>query len=634
MNASVDLARAPAPCAEPAGNQRTGCFGEGVRKAWRRLAWWLLPLLLLAIVLSGQGTESIEAYRVGQVMSSACVPDEGEGWRVATLPITLRGDCHYLRWAIDQTGLEVAGAGLMLVGLHEDAAVHVNGVRVRDLPELTGQSFYSALLWMPIGSGVLQPGSDEVLIELRSQPTANSRVGLRAAFLGPEEALRHHYERLLWLQQGGARLSLALIFAVLLFLLPITFRQSADRRHRWFTLALLGAALYVTHFATSLRPFGLEAWNLFQHAGLALSLWATLHFSAAVMDRPPPRGADYACAVALLLLAIRHAPGISGDAAMWLMSGYRLLLLGLLLTLARLWWAGRHLELQPGPRWFAAAAMLLALLGTLDATRAILRPVFPFQGYVLHWGILYLTLLMFAVLLFELLRALDRARAAERDLAAALAQRSAELEAEFGRRQEAESAHTLAEERQRIMRDMHDGVGGQLVALIAQVEAGQTAAPVLAGHLRRNLEDLRLMIDSLDPACADLSVALGMLRERLAPLLSGLPIAIHWRTAHLPDLPAVPPSTVLHVLRVVQEALTNALKHARARTITIAAQWDARDLVISVSDDGDGLRAEPAAGRGIASMQARAAAIGGELRVDPGNPGTVVTLRVPLPAHS
>ena len=96
MNASVDLARAPAPCAEPAGNQRTGCFGEGVRKAWRRLAWWLLPLLLLAIVLSGQGTESIEAYRVGQVMSSPAITTESSTDVLAALALMTQRRIRHL----------------------------------------------------------------------------------------------------------------------------------------------------------------------------------------------------------------------------------------------------------------------------------------------------------------------------------------------------------------------------------------------------------------------------------------------------------------------------------------------------------------------------------------------------------
>lgn len=178
------------------------------------------------------------------------------------------------------------------------------------------------------------------------------------------------------------------------------------------------------------------------------------------------------------------------------------------------------------------------------------------------------------------------------------------------------------------MRDMHDGVGGQLVAMIGQMQSGPVDAAVLAPQLRRTLDDLRLMIDSLDSACADLSVALGMLRARMEPLLAGQPVKVIWRTAHLPDLPAAPPATVLHVLRVLQEALTNALRHSGADNILIEADWDGTQLGVAVIDNGHWR--EHAAGRGLASMRRRASEVGGELQVVAGEGGTAVRLRLPL----
>jgi signal transduction histidine kinase len=123
-----------------------------------------------------------------------------------------------------------------------------------------------------------------------------------------------------------------------------------------------------------------------------------------------------------------------------------------------------------------------------------------------------------------------------------------------------------------------------------------------------------------------------MLRGRLTPLLTGLPTEVRWQTAQLPDLPNASPGTVLGVLRIVQEALTNALKHANAGTVSIEAAWLAPLLEINIRDDGRGFDRELiTAGRGLSSLAHRAAAIGGRLIVvsAPGQ-GTRVSLRLPL----
>lgn len=616
----------PAAVPEAQGRRWTTTLTEWVG----RIGWWLTPLLLLVLVIAGQQAASIRDYRIADFDLSPCVPEAREAWRAGRLPLILRGSCWYLKTSIRQPGMELEGAGLMLFGLHEDAAVYVNGLRLRDLPDLAGQTYQSTMLWMPIGSGVLRPGDNEILIELRARPADEAIAVLRGAYFGPQELLASVQQRHLHLQRDGARLTLVLIAAVLLFLGPIAISRQGDRRHRWFMLALASSSVYVFHFATTAKFLGYITWPLLTHAALAISLWASLRFSAEMLRKPLPAGAWALALGPLCCLAVTALPAFPRELYAPMIAVYRILMLVLVLVLARFWWQGRAGQVRPGGRWFAAAAAMLAILGLYDGLRAMLGPAFPSLGYSLHWGILYLTLLMFVALIFELITALELARRNQRELAGELAARSRELEIEFERRRSAEAERTLADERQRIMRDMHDGVGGQLVALISQVESGQAAASVVAGHLRRTLEDLRLMIDSLDPACADLSVALGMLRGRLVPMLAGLPTTVHWRTAHLPDLPPASPSTVLHVMRILQEALTNALKHAGARSITIAADWTDGELRVTVTDDGRGMPTQGSPGRGLASMRTRAAAIGASLDITTTEAGVSVALALPM----
>lgn len=592
-------------------------------------SWWLLPVTLAGLLLIGQRTTDIEPFRIQQLSAMPCVPEESLDWTTVRLPLSRYGDCWLLRTPIDADALELRGAGLLMMGLHQDAAVFINGAQVRDMPWLEGQTYYSSSLWLAIGSGMLQPGSNELLIELRSEPGSRPWVSLAGLAVGPRDVLE---QRQIWherLQRDGARLALVLGFAVLLFVLPIAISRPREPLYRWFALSLVCASLYVSHFATELRLVGPAPWAWLMHSALAVSLWSLAQVSSRMMARPAARWWNLGVVVALLAMLFIQFP-TRPSPMVWIGDSlYRLILLAMTVHLAWYWWQGRELPIKPDGRWFAAAVLLQAWLGCSDSLRAILRGQWATHGYSLHWAILYVTLLIFVALLVRILQALRDAERSSEQLAQELAERSRELDQEFERRRAAEAARTLADERQRIMRDMHDGVGGQLVALIAQVQSAPPEATLIVDNLRRTLDELRLMIDSLDEACADLSVALGMFRARMEALLNQYPVRIRWRTAHLPDLPPVAPSTVLQVLRILQEALTNALKHAGSAAITVAADWDGAHLQIEVCDDGVGGLVEHS-GRGLASMRGRAQAIGAELRIEDNRPGVRVCLLLTL----
>jgi signal transduction histidine kinase len=343
-----------------------------------------------------------------------------------------------------------------------------------------------------------------------------------------------------------------------------------------------------------------------------------------------PRWLVPTAVIAWLMLAITTLP-LAPTTRLLADVGNRLACLWMLSFLLAAWWRGRASAVVPNGRWFAAACMLLLLCGISDSGKVLLREAWPSQVYLLHWGVLYLVVLMFVALIANLLQTLSHSEVSRESLAQALDAQSRALTEEFALRQRAEHAQTLAEERQRLMRDMHDGVGGQLVAVIGRLQSGSADTAAITALLRRTLDDLRLMIDSLDVACADLSVALGMLRARLDPLLAGQ-VQIIWRTAQLPDLPPVPPSTVLNVMRIVQESLTNALKHAGARTIQIHGEYQDMQLRLTIRDDGAGMAPHTTPGRGLLSLRSRAASIGASIDIRSADPGTQVELRLRLPS--
>jgi signal transduction histidine kinase len=185
-------------------------------------------------------------------------------------------------------------------------------------------------------------------------------------------------------------------------------------------------------------------------------------------------------------------------------------------------------------------------------------------------------------------------------------------------------------ERERILSDMHDGLGSQLLGIMLQVRARKMPHDELMQALESCVDDLRLIVNSVDPTEPSLEVGLAELRARVAPRCEAANVALRWRVdldVHQP----LPPATHLQVLRSVQEMLTNALRHARATTIDVEVRADADGLVVAVADDGQGfsLEALPKEGRGLVSLRTRAQRLGGVLEVQPQPRGVRVRIRVP-----
>ena len=198
----------------------------------------------------------------------------------------------------------------------------------------------------------------------------------------------------------------------------------------------------------------------------------------------------------------------------------------------------------------------------------------------------------------------------------------------------------IAQERQRIMREIHDGVGSQLVGLLNVVTQARPDRVVIEEHVKLALDEMRMAVDSLQPTHDDLATVLATLRYRLQPRLDAAGIELVWDVEVIPQLEPFAAQAALQLQRILLEAFTNVLKHAGASRIVMHASWhgeEAPSLVrIMLTDNGRGLPSAPAnggrTGHGIANMRARAQSIGARLlieTVDPAAGGTRMQLDWP-----
>lgn len=590
-------------------------------------AWWLLTLALGLLLLSTRIGPDLLAYQITEAGEFGC---DGTDLGPVRLPRYDWGtSCKRLLVSHRLDGEQTFEQSLLVSGMGRDARIWINGNLLREFDPRPSFDNTSQPLLLVLQPGILHAGDNELIFQVRSGGSRFDRNYLGTVLLGPNELLTPAYQRIQSASVNGAQLAVVVGLAILLTLLPIALMRPREAGYRWFALSVLFSLIYIWNMGWPLRPLPTVLWHLTAHAALAGALWAMLRYSMSMADTAPRFRLWVDRLTMTALVSLCFASLLSGE----LLSTvgdviYRIGMITLLLMLTAFWWQRRNSGF-PLARWLAAAAVLNIVLGVADSLRVWQTLNGFIAPYLVHWGILYLLVLLLIGQIRSILQALRTAERAQLELAQALDQRSLELRQEFARRQQAEQARTLAEERQRIMRDMHDGVGGQLVALIGQAEHGNLDASHLKLHLRRSLDDLRLMIDSLDDACADLGVALGMLRQRLQSSLKDLPIQVRWQTAQLPDLAPRAPDEVLQVLRIVQESITNALKHAQCRQLAISAAWQQGWLEICVQDDGVGMPQGETHGRGLPSMRLRAAGIGASIEIAAQAPGTRVSLRLP-----
>ena len=299
------------------------------------------------------------------------------------------------------------------------------------------------------------------------------------------------------------------------------------------------------------------------------------------------------------------------------------------LVAARIGWMAIHggsLEL----RVIAAALAVTIVAGAHDV--ALLAQRIDHEGIYL---LPYCSMLLFGSFLFAVQRryvhAINEYDQLSSNLAQRLNERERELQANHARLLELERAQTLAAERHRLMHDMHDGLGSALTTSLAMLEQGNADSAELKSLLLDSVDDLRAVIDSLEPLDGDLTSVLATLRFRLGKRLELAGIGLEWDMHDLPALNWLGPPQALQFMRIVQEVLTNVLKHAQATHMQISARCSGPFIEVCVTDNGCGFdSATTPTGRGLRHLPQRAASLNGSLIVE-SQPGSGTTIRLLLP---
>ena len=407
-----------------------------------------------------------------------------------------------------------------------------------------------------------------------------------------------------------------------------------ERYYGWYALTIVLWASHSIHNMAESIPFSHFWFFAFNHL-LLNWLLAELFFINRYFAIPAPK-LERCCAIVCALLGVAHLAIASRAIDSLQYEGYYFsnyvvlelwyLLLAVIVSARYFVAVRRRLNFDSVSLWLASGIVIV--IGFRDFLYAVL-PAGSVPGSVFYLQyVAAIPLLLFGI---QLIRRFARdARTAElrnEQLNLLVEERSSALESTYKKLSEEERLRALAEERSRLMRDMHDGLGGQLVHALALSE--QVNDEDLQRSLRLALDDLRLIVDSLSPSANSLQDLMASYRHRVSRTLQRTGFDVSWDIGDETDGVVLQPNEALSVLRIVQEAVTNAVRHSGGDSLSISVREMPRSLQLTVRDNGAGMP-ESIVERGLRNMKVRARELGADLSIVsyPGN--TTVTMRLTL----
>ncbi|UZE23032.1 hypothetical protein LOY67_23975 [Pseudomonas sp. B21-056] len=469
----------------------------------------------------------------------------------------------------------------------------------------------------------------EILIRL--EHTQKTQVAVSSLWLGSAESLRSRYYMRQWLQRELPAMLSSAFLAVGIFALFVWFKRRQETGYLLFFNLAATSFLRGLHFYVDL-PIAND-WFAWLTVNSLFWLVMVVHFFLCQLHGRPLKWLSRSLVGVTVLLGVLTLPVLAVLPNTPKVTPLIYMIAALMGSTVGLVGGISAWRCSRDGRLVALGIGACTLFGIADwlLQNNFISP----EGWYLGAYTNAVCFSIFGVLMYRrYIKAIDDAEQASASLAKRLQAREAELELSHQQLRETQMRQTISDERQRLMQDMHDGLGSSLINAIRSVESGGMSDSRVSQVLKDCLDDLKLTIDSMEPVEADLLLLLATLRFRLEPRLEGTGVSLRWEVQELPTLTWLDPSSALHILRIIQESIANILRHTHATEIRVSTALEATGVQVSIEDNGHGFDVRKAlataTGRGLHNQQRRAQAIGGAVAWESGATGTRFMLRLPL----
>ena len=609
--------------------------------ACARMIWVMVVLLLLnaEAAVASTATDCAKLQPIAQAARTVAVDGSAAVVSTVTLPDTLTkellSDAAHLRYKLT---LDPCGANALALHIFRAGAPYVvttaDGLQLKSLvdAEHEGAQYNGrvpALFAVPAGAQT---------VEVVFQTKPHLFLGLFNVSLGPTAAMLPLEAQAIGDVVGHGRTGagVLLVFGLLGGFLWLQRRSRASLF--WLSLGcvLWGIRGHI-YFASDL-PLPARWFELLNPL-LVLCTSVCVALTCLRMVSAPARHATRVFAVLVLTATVLFVVAGTGGPGM-AMSIAGCLLVAYVILIWMLWWLWAWRRALGGTRWAALTVSMLAMIAAGGHDVLMLYRVVPStHPYALFWGFTVLLLVCVVLSSSYLLRSLGQAEGANDQLAQTIRGKTAQLEASYALLGERDREAARIQAREHLLREMHDGIGAQLVTALRGVERGALAPEQVVQSLQDSLDELRMLMDST-VLNTYLPVALAAWRNRWDAKLAAAGVVLDWHMDDSLDAITLSSEVTLQVMRILQEAAANVVKHSQAQRMTLSAKvvnTDGRKILqIDITDDGVGLPCDTVrvGARGLKNMQHRAGEIGAQLqlqsRVRPLS-GCRVLLELPLP---
>lgn len=606
-------------------------FGMAWSSFWSTLLTrFLLGILIFGVLTSASANVSralpLELTQADfRVDASATPPPDSATWQAQALPDAwpvnhakavaenAPGGWYRFRFQMPTAFDPLQAVYLPKLGLN--AAVVLNGRHIGDggsFQEPYGRNWNRPLLFL-VPPGLLHPG--ENIMHVRVLSNAYTQANLHSVWVGPDSRLRPKFERALFLRVTLNQTASLLIASMGMLMLSLWWRRRQDVAYGYFGVSALIWAAQSTNLYWIEVPLTTAHWEVAVNSSFqvfsAFLLISLLRFSAAGGRPLLPLLWVSVIASPLTQMLAPARIYLSLTASWHVFTLFCASLTLVFLLRAAIKWHNRDAGLM------AAAMGLVVVLAGHDWLMHsqhfwLTRPHELLEDlYLLHYSAPLIFLSVGMIMTSRFVRVLNEFEALNDDLENRVQAKHAQLQESFSRMRALEMDQAVAEERERIYRDLHDDVGAKLLSLVYRA-----GTPESADLARSALQDLRDVVSTTQHGNLNLGAVCADWRAECEQRLSEAGISLDWTQPNwslpsLENLSLTPPQS-LNLGRILREAVSNLIKHARASQARIQINVEAGTLRLQIRDDGVGCGgASPRPpGRGVHNMEQRAKRIG------------------------
>jgi signal transduction histidine kinase len=554
----------------------------------------------------------------------------------------------------DDDNLRQPAYGLLLMQLINGGDFYLNGTWLAGLPRSTEKERYAWYrpMLIPLPQHLLKNATTATVVAI--QATRDPFLFIGAPYVGRMDDLHLLYETAFFLSMTLTNASHLFCFAVGLLMIGVWLVSPKEKVFALAgSIAVLWTLLFILLFWPHFPAFTYVAWRWLLFVCMALLAAAMPIFVFAFIQKPLTLLATwFLCGCSCVTPFAYAMNGSSFETwaeKLWLVP----MLCVYIYAIWELALYGVRTRCMFAIALFIQSLVFCALIfhdyaafttsfaahesgydGEWRWLRLIFEPI-----HLTHFSLPLLLFVMWAVLLWQYRSHVKQVAHSDAYLKESLQMREQELTATYEEQMRLKCMESAHKERERIYQDVHDGIGSRLIATLFNIRKAMPSRLALEAQLQSCLDDLRLIINTRLDDCRDIQSAVFDYCLTIEAQIEGSHLSIEYEVSEGPAINLLP-QVHTDVLRILQEAIANVIKHSGATVVRVKFAQTQAAIILSIADNGVGLpralnagslpRSGSNNGRGLSGLLARAQRIGGTCAVSRMSPGTKIELTVPL----